>query len=491
MIERFQIEDIVVQDSSGVLFRALDTKTDKPVALRRLFPRGPEGGGLNAGEQAAYQAAVEKLAEIAHPALRSVHCGGCDPVDGMPFIVTEWVEGARLQAFLDHAPLKPEEAIDLLSKALEVSELVAQVLGEEGVWIETGPNTIVVGTEESGRGVTFWISPLRWLTRDQQPGLQSIATLTETVMGWSGQGFADSAAHGLGGWLKWLRAHSDTATVREAREKLVASIGLQAPPLAKNPAPNTAPGAVSRAQPTRKAVAATKPGGVKPKKSSNVPAFIGAIIFLGVLAGGGWWLVRWNATKLAEEASTRTGPAPVILEKAPMTTAEAGAVAAVASPAAVAATDRVPEAPVDAPPPTPPAGPSNKMAAEKPARKEEVKAVATRETESEPANTGKVYTPADGKDLMGIVGKTVTLEGTARKIDKSGSGATHYILFSLHPFENEPRGAIVKRTNEWVTDDFLMSLLEKKVRLQGKVSLQDKKRAWIEISKKSDIQVIE
>jgi len=59
-------------------------------------------------------------------------------------------------------------------------------------------------------------------------------------------------------------------------------------------------------------------------------------------------------------------------------------------------------------------------------------------------------------------------------------------LFSLHPFDNEPRGAIIKKTSAWVTDDFLMSLLEKKVRLQGKVQI-DNGRPWIVIGKKSDI----
>ena len=120
MIKRFQIEDLLVQDLSGVVFRAWDTETGQTVAVRRFFPFGANGGGLEDEEQAAYQVAVGRLAAISHPALRTVICGGCDPIDGMPFIATEWIEGARLRSFIERGPLTPAEATHLLGQALEV-----------------------------------------------------------------------------------------------------------------------------------------------------------------------------------------------------------------------------------------------------------------------------------------------------------------------------------------------------------------------------------
>ena len=70
-----------------------------------LLPVRRGGGGLLEEEQAAYNIAVGRLAGLQHPALRAVVCGGCDPVDGIPFIATEWIEGTAAGADRPAAPL--------------------------------------------------------------------------------------------------------------------------------------------------------------------------------------------------------------------------------------------------------------------------------------------------------------------------------------------------------------------------------------------------
>lgn len=225
MSQRFQIEDIVVQDSSGIVFRALDTETNSHVALRRFFPFGANGGGLDEHEQESYQIAVARLSAVSHPALRSVICGGCDPVDGMPFIATEWIEGKRLGSIIAERPLTVPEAGQLLANALDVCMALSEVLGEEAIWVETELKAIVFGAEGTGRGVTFWISPLEWLgQKEDRRGLQSIARLTENVMDWHGKVVTDAKGKWLGNWLRWLRGSAKTATLAEAREKLEEAI---------------------------------------------------------------------------------------------------------------------------------------------------------------------------------------------------------------------------------------------------------------------------
>jgi hypothetical protein len=234
---RFQIEDLMIQDATGVVFRAIDTHTGMSVAVRRFFPFGAAGGGLQPDEETAYKIAIARLAGLKHPALRSVICGGCDPVDGMPFIATEWIEGNPIEPIVRQEPLPAAAAAQLLMQALEVSELLSQVLAEEAVWVETDLDTIILGSEASGRGFTFWISPLKWLGGPEQArGLRSIITLAEEVLGWGGLVVGDQAGGGLGAWLRWLRDAADTASLQEARENLAAALGEE-PPLGRDAVP--------------------------------------------------------------------------------------------------------------------------------------------------------------------------------------------------------------------------------------------------------------
>lgn len=192
MIQRFQIEDLISQDLTGVVFRALDTETGKTVAVRRLFPFGAAGGGFNANEQNAYNIAMNGLVGVSHPALRSVVRGGCDPVDGMPYIATEWIDGEPLGSFIEHGPLSAEVATEVITRALQVSELLSHALAEDAVWVDTRLQTIIVGNNQSGRRFTFWIRPMKWLgSMEEARGMESIADMTEKIMGWQGLGIND------------------------------------------------------------------------------------------------------------------------------------------------------------------------------------------------------------------------------------------------------------------------------------------------------------
>ncbi len=229
-MKRFEIEDIVTQDKHGIVYRARDSSRDETVALRRFFPFGQNGGGLELEEAKAFEIAALRLAEVKHESLRSVIQGGVDPIDHIPFLVTEWVDGLSLLEMLSEQALDPALVIDIMRLALEVSIVLSHVLGEEAVWIETEIESIVVGTDDSGRGFTFWLSPFKWL--GSQPESRKLATLVsmgEELAGWKKKLVSDQAGHGLGGWFKWLKKNPDTS-LREALESLAASTGNEPPP---------------------------------------------------------------------------------------------------------------------------------------------------------------------------------------------------------------------------------------------------------------------
>lgn len=285
VIRRFQIEDIIFQGAEGITFRALDTENDAMVAVRRFFPFGAHGGGLHHEEITAYNIAVGRLSGLSHPALRSVVAGGCDPIDGIPYIATEWIEGKPLSTIIEQGHLSDEDATRVIICALEVCELLSHVLAEEAIWVETDPRTIIIGNEASGREITFWISPLKWLVGDEQArGFDAIIDLAEEVMDWKGRKVSDQAGRGLGGWIKWLRTATTTVTIHEAREMLAASVGMDPPPSAKRLAIKAHTRVLAPLARVKKA-------------SSKTPWYIGIGLAL-VIAGlaGCWWVSQRKNT---------------------------------------------------------------------------------------------------------------------------------------------------------------------------------------------------
>jgi hypothetical protein len=471
---RFQIEDLFSQDASGVVFHARDTETDESVALRRFFPFGANGGGLNADEQITYQAVVERLATVRHRALRRVICGGCDPIDGMPFVASEWVKGAKLQSHIDRAPFTPVEAVRLLGQALEVCQLLSQVLQEEAVWVELDLRSIIIAEEGVGRGVTFWISPLKALGKsDRQRGLTPFIALTEEIMGWGQRAVPDQAGGGLGGWVKWLRTTGRTAKICEAQEMLTESLRLkpQSPmtPHARQP---------SRAGPSRK----------RAKKPSHMPVFITVGGFLLTLGLAGWF-VRQRHESMVKKVALAVPQPPLAMVTPPVI---------LVSEAKVIEPPAVVPVPLDPPP---------QIHSEQERSPEQASLVAVEMTANlrqmmaekdakaahllqEITRRGGIFAPADYDLLVTQRGKQVTVEGVLTGFTYSANKKTLYLTFSQNPTAQEARGSIKLRTAaEDLQEPALKPMLGKKIRITGKFSLESfTRRPVIALKNRSAIQ---
>ena len=457
MIQRFQIEDLIVQDSSGVVFRALDTDTGKIVAVRRFFPFGLDGGGLNAAEQAAYNVSVARLSGVHHPALRSVVCGGCDPIDGMPYIATEWVDGESLTPFIDQGPLTAESAIELIIKALEVSEILSQTLGDEAVWVETELQTIVVGSEESGRRFTFWISPLKWLGSGDEPrGLESIVKLSEQITGWNDMNTQDQAGHALVGWLNWLRGAAATASLQETRESL-AALGGSGPPAPVKRVVTRVARPIKSAKPIKRS---------KPKTL----LFVNLALVAVVATMGGWLLKRQRAKQQALEAPPA---APALAGTSEM------------EPIKPRAEDSTKS---ESPSPQPSAEPAlseeerRYRASQLAAELSVASAPPPKATKpkAKPPKTAAAESTAviqwDNHDaLANNAGKPVIVEGVVQDVGSSKSGKTIYLLFSKERNAKATRAGIqIKDSAPGLVTTTLKSFIGKKVQVSGTVSVQTK-----------------
>ncbi|MBN8460942.1 MAG: hypothetical protein J0M04_24190 [Verrucomicrobia bacterium] len=444
MSERYHIEEILSQDELGVLFRAVDQKSGRPVALRRFFPFGRDGGGLEEHETAEYRSAVGQIASLSDPALRQVLDGGCDPVDGIPYLVTEWVDGEALDALLTRGECEPDAVVDLLDRALALCMVISAKLGTEAVWLDTSPAMVVLDGGEGGRGVTFSISAIRWLveTRDRR-SFEPLAVLAEEMMGWRGRLVGDQAGGGLGGWIKWTRNNGQTATQAEARLVLARMTGraaaepvpqVIAPPTVAAPPPPTAvaPQMATPTIPTQRIAPGIQPlpMGLPPQGSKSGKLWIVMAILIVLIGGVAWWGVTHSKSAVAAS---------------------------------------------EAPPP------GDK-------RLEDVNARAAKYAAGgAPSSSDTVFAVGDDQAIRNENGKTITVEGVVRRVYASNSGKTLYLEFAGAEMPNQARGRVVAADVPALTEEALKRFEGKKVRVTGDVRIvQD--RAEITLTAESAIK---
>jgi hypothetical protein len=462
MIQRFQIEDLISQDLTGVVFRALDTETGMPVALRRLFPFGAAGGGLNADEQNAYTNAMNGLVGVSHPALRSVICGGCDPVDGIPYIATEWIDGEPLGSYIEHGPLSAEVASEVITRALEVSELLSHALGVGAIWVDSGLQTIIVGNNQGSRRFTFWICPMKWLGSTDEPrSMETIIDLTEAIMGWQGRGTDDQSGHGLAVWLKWLRQAEGSISLRDARLTLAAMTGAKSPPVRRLVRQDTRPPPRAIAWP-----------------SSKAPWIISTGLAVITIGLGGWLLIRQQRQ---ESSRLRQKPEQALV-MTPQPVSE-------------------PPGNVQLPPAQDTANPSTKRndaADSAEAAKLVEAATPPPRNRDAAAPLAEVIPWTERERLIEAEGKQVIVEGRfeGTTFSKKRRVQTMYLLFSQTPENSDTCGAVVNINSapKDLSEAALQSLRGKKIRIHGIVQSgvnSGAERAVILIKDRASIEPME
>ncbi|BCU76750.1 hypothetical protein llg_14650 [Luteolibacter sp. LG18] len=335
----------MAQDEHGVVFHATDSETGGEVAVRRIFPFGADGGGLNEEQRATYEASIGKFAAVKHAGLRTVVGGGCDPVDGMPFLATEWVEGPTLAQAMERGPIAAASVVALMERALEVCvELSKALQEEETVWIETSPSAIIVSTEDASRGFTFWVGPLKWLNEaNGKRGLAPLAKLLRTVLAQPHPDDDPGVLEILQNFSRWLDKYSELAEIPQAQESmkeffapLSAGVPRSVPPgprpvMAARPGATTQPAArpaapTNRAPAVQTAAPVVKPPGMAsaaepeptqmggypvpvPKKKSLMPLVTIAVAAV-CLSAAGYQVYRFQQAKKSKAAATSTADDP-------------------------------------------------------------------------------------------------------------------------------------------------------------------------------------
>ena len=191
---RYRIDTLIATGGMSGVYRGLDLRLDRPVALKIMDSRYSGDSQF----LTRFQREARAVARLKDPGLVAVYDQG---IDGHhPFLVMELVEGGTLRELLvERGPMPPHAVAAVLAPLL--SGLAAVVLGVTlyAITRDEDPDLAMLGlTCRVAEGVVGGLSIQRSM------GLLWLATAT-------GEGAPDpAAAHAMGAYLFWGQTWSTT-----------------------------------------------------------------------------------------------------------------------------------------------------------------------------------------------------------------------------------------------------------------------------------------
>ena len=147
---RFRIVGKVGEGGMGVVYRAQDTRLGRDVALKFVTHAA---GVARAELTDRLRREGGSLAALNHPNIVSIH--DIDDVDGVPYLVLEWIDGKPLS---DDAFPRPMAAAAFHRIAVPVAEALAAAHTRGIVHRDIKPSNVLVGSDGRVKVVDFGVA---------------------------------------------------------------------------------------------------------------------------------------------------------------------------------------------------------------------------------------------------------------------------------------------------------------------------------------------
>ncbi len=136
------ISELVMAGRGGmsIVYRGHDERLHRTVAVKMLA-----SGPRSAIARARAEREARLLARLDHPHIVRIHSAG--DVDGMPYLVMEWIEGRSLQGRIAEAVVPPREAARI---GLDLARALAEVHAVDIIHRDIKPGNVLLA--ESGDG---------------------------------------------------------------------------------------------------------------------------------------------------------------------------------------------------------------------------------------------------------------------------------------------------------------------------------------------------
>ncbi|MBS0188128.1 MAG: serine/threonine protein kinase, partial [Planctomycetes bacterium] len=163
----FKIERELGRGGMGQVFLAVDTKLDRPVAIKALPPHLAQ----DPDRLARFQREAKVLASLNHPGIGAIY--GLEEAEGHRYLILEFIDGETLADRLTSAPIPLDESISIAKQITEALEAAH----EKGViHRDLKPGNVMVTSEGMVKVLDFGLAR----TADGNPSTANAPALADS-----------------------------------------------------------------------------------------------------------------------------------------------------------------------------------------------------------------------------------------------------------------------------------------------------------------------
>jgi predicted ATPase len=144
----YRIEAAVGSGGMGEVYRALDTRLARKVAIKAI-----RTGISSVGMELRFLGEARAASALSHPNIVTIYDVGS--IEGLPYIVMEWIEGETLRQKLKHGPLALPELLDIASR---IADALTAAHDGEILHRDLKPENIMVAADGRVKVLDFGIA---------------------------------------------------------------------------------------------------------------------------------------------------------------------------------------------------------------------------------------------------------------------------------------------------------------------------------------------